>query len=319
MTDADASSSRACSGTRSVGEGVLLLLAAFGTVPLLLGTVFWWGTLAILPTVAVTFLLAGWISRRATIAPWLVHALFGGALALGVVSIATGFLNGLSDEAYATPAFAHAGLALYTRPVSFDYSSYGVAHHEFTYYVYLPLLTYAQVPGLDYRWISLAAWVGSVLWVARDPYASVVIGMPWIALLAANGQNDFVPLFALSLALAPRAWKGAYAAEVIALGLKQLANVIVVFYHLLRREWSRALLAVVVSVAFLLPFLLVDAGAVYCHVALANPDQGCTSASASFLLLKRNYWLYPTWVVAVFHAPIVDRLRRLRTRWAGRG
>ncbi|MCI4363407.1 MAG: hypothetical protein L3K13_03775 [Thermoplasmata archaeon] len=306
-------------GKRFVRGNVALLLAAFGTVPLLLGTVFWWGTLAILPTVGVTFLIAGWIAPRAIRAPWLLPALFGGALALGVLSVLTGFLNGLSDEPYATPAFAHAGLALYTRPVSFDYANYGHPHHLFTYYVYLPLLTYAQVPGLDYRWISLAAWAGSVAWLGRDPYASAAVGMPWIALLAANGQNDFVPLLALSLALAPRHWRGAYVAEVFALALKQLANVVVFFYHVFRKEWTRALLAIVVTLAFLAPFLLTNAGAVYCRVALADPGGGCTSASASFLLLKRNYWLYPTWALAVFHAPVASALRRLRGRWRGRG
>jgi hypothetical protein len=296
-------------------SGILLLLAAFGTVPLLLATVFWWGTLAILPTVGITFLLARGISERAAQQRWILPVLLSGALALGVLSIVTGFWNGLSDEPYATPAFVHAGLSLYTRPVSFNYTQYGTLHHEFTYYVYLPLLTYAQVPGLDYRWVSLAAWGAALAWIGRDRFAAAAFGMPWIALLAANGQNDFVPLLALSVALVPRLPRGAILAEVLALGVKQLANVVVFFYHLLRKEWTRAILAIVVTALFLAPYLFTNAGAVFCRVALANPSGGCSTASASFILLKRNYWLYPTWVLAVFHGPLRSLFGRVRNRW----
>ncbi|MCI4334315.1 MAG: hypothetical protein L3K04_01575 [Thermoplasmata archaeon] len=300
-------------------SAVLLLLASFATVPLLLATVFRLGVAAILPTVLLTVCLAPRLERASRSHRWVLPALVGGALAIALASVLTGALNGLSDEAYATPAFAHAGLALYTQPVSFDYSNYGVAHHEFTYYVYLPLLTYLTVPGLDYRWICVAAWLGSVLWLRREPYAASALAMPWIALLAANGQNDFVPLFALSLALAPPRGRGSAWAEAVALALKQFANVVVVGYHLLRREWWRALLAVALSVLFLAPFLFVNAGAVYCRVLMGNPSGGCSPASAGFLLLKRNYWLYPTWVWAVFHRPIGARLlewgRRVRAAW----
>jgi hypothetical protein len=304
---------------RGAAFPVLLLLGAAATVPLLLATVFPpYGPLAILPTVLATFLLARRFDRGGARWAGLLPALLLMGLALAVLSVTTGFLNGLSDEPYATPAFSRAGLALYSQPVSFDYTQFGRMYHEFTYYVYLPLLTYLQVPGLDYRWVSVAAWVGAVLWVRRDRYAASALAMPWVALLAANGQNDFVPLLALSLALAPPRWRGAPVLEVVALGLKQFANVIVVGYHLLRREWRAALLATVVSVLFLSPYLFVNAGAVYCRVLLANPSGGCTPASASFLLLKRNYWLYPTWVWAVFQRPLRASLaafaRRVRSR-----
>jgi hypothetical protein len=304
---------------RSIAVPAVLLLGAAATVPLLLATVFPpYGALAILPTVLLTFLLARRFEREGAPREWLLPALLLLGIALAVLSATTGFLNGLSDEPYATPAFARAGLALYTQPVSFDYTQFGRMHHEFTYYVYFPLLTYLQVPGLDYRWVSIAAWVGGVLWVRRDRYAASALAMPWVGLLAANGQNDFVPLLALTLALAAPRWRGAPVLELLALGLKQFANVIVIAYHLLRREWRGALLAALVSVLFLSPYLFVNAGAVYCRVLFANPSGGCTPASASFLLLKRNYWLYPTWVWAVFHRPLRTRMATLIRRPRGR-
>ncbi|HEV2449159.1 MAG TPA: hypothetical protein VGU43_01970 [Thermoplasmata archaeon] len=297
---------------------ILLLLGAAATVPLVLATVFPpFGALAILPTVALTLLLAGRFDRTGADRPWLVPALLAGGLLLAIVSAATGVWNGVSDEPYATPAFARAGLALYTRPVSFDYTQYGSVHHEFTYYVYLPLLTYLQVPGVDYRWLSIGAWVGSVLALRRDRYAASAVAMPWVALLAANGQNDFVPLLALSLALAPTRGRWAPVFEIIALGLKQFANAIAIGAHLLRREWRAALLASAVSLALLVPYLFVNAGAVYCRVLVANPSGGCSPASASFLLLKRNYWLYPTWIWAVFHRGLRQRAARVLARLRG--
>ena len=166
--------------------------------------------------------------------------------------------------------------------------------------------------------MSLVAWGGSVYLLRRDPVAAGGFAAPWIPLLAANGQNDFVPLLALTVALAvPLSRYGGWLAEVVALALKQLANVVVVAYHLARREYVRALAAAAVTAAVLLPFLWIDAGAVYCHVIVGAPGNGCVGHPWTFFIFKRNYWLYPSWVAVVFHRPLGRAFDRFQS-WAVR-
>lgn len=283
---------------------------AFATVPLLVGTTVPGFTVLILPIVGTTALVAYGFTRLAPLPRWVLPMLGGLALALGVYSILTGRFNGFSDEPYSTPAYASLGWSLYTQPIHLTYLQYGVAHTEQSYYVYLPLLTWLQVPGLDYRWVSLGAWAVTLFALRRDTFAASGWAVPWIPLLAANGQNDFVPLLALTAALAVPSGRWGRLAEVVALGLKQFVNVIDVAYHLARRQYLRAAVATAVTVAFLVPFLWISPGAVYCHVVLGDPTNGCAAHSAGFLLFKRNYWLYPTWVGLVFSAPLARWVRR---------
>lgn len=295
---------------RGQRTALLAVVGGFATVPLLVGTTFVGFNWLIVPIFALTLLVAEALRRVAAVQVWGVPALFGAALALAVVSTVSGVLNGLSDEPYSTPAYAHLGWALYERPVVFTYVQYGIPHLESSFDVYLPLLTFVQVPGLDYRWVSLVAWSGAVYLVRRDAFTAAALANPWIALLAANGQNDFVPLLALTVALAVRPARSRWVAEILSLGLKQLANVVVFFYHLARREFVSAAVALGVTVAILAPFLWIDPGAVYCHVLLGDPGSTCQSRGIGFIAFKRNYWLYPTWVAAVFHRPLAAWLRR---------
>lgn len=280
------------------------------TVGLLVGTTVPGYAWLIVPTLLLTGLLADLFRRVAAV--WTRALVVYGALvgAFGAVSILTGLLNGLSDEPYSTPAYAALGLSMYTHPVSFDYLQYGVVHHEFSYDVYLPLLTFVQLPSVDYRWVALAAWAGMVYLLRRDAFAAGGLATPWIAVLAANGQNDFVPLLALTGAIAIGSYRGRWLTEVLALGLKQFANVLVFVYHLARREYRYAALALAATLVILAPFLWVDPGAVYCHVLVGDPGNSCTGHSWSFFLFKRNYWLYPTWVLLVYRERVAERLRR---------
>jgi hypothetical protein len=293
---------------------LLAVLGSLGTVGLVVGTTFpglgFLIVLAVLLTVAVAWAATEVSPRVPSLLPILV--ILGGAIA--VVSIATGVLNGLSDEPYSTPAYAALGWGLYTHPVAFTYVQYGTSHFEYSYYVYLPLLTFVQVPGLDYRWVSLAAWAAALYLVRRDPFASGGFATAWIPLLASNGQNDFVPLLALTVALAAPLPRGRWAAEVVSLALKQTANVVVVFFHLARREYLRALAAVAVTAAILGPFLWIDAGAVYCHVLVGSSGNTCVGHPWTFFVFKRNYWLYPTWVLLVFHRQLGKVVGTLRGR-----
>jgi hypothetical protein len=291
------------------GTAILLGLAGLSTLVLLVGTTVSGFTWLIVPIVALTILIAEGARRTSDRVPLLVPALVGLSLVAAIVSIASGWLNGLSDEPYSTPAYARLGLAMYSTPLSFQYVQYGAVHLEQSYDVYLPLLTYVQVPGLDYRWVALAAWVGMVYLVRRDAFASAGLAAPWIALLAANGQNDFVALIAVTAALVWRPARGRWALEIVALGLKQFANVLVFGYHLVRREYLYAAGAVAVTFAFLVPFLLVDPGGVWCHVVIGAPGAACAGHPWTFFVFKRNYWLYPTWVVVVYHGWVARGVR----------
>jgi hypothetical protein len=296
------------------GTAILVGLAGLATLALLVGTTVMGFTWLIVPTVAVTLVLAEVARRTAGRVPLLVPSLFLLSASIAVVSIGTGWLNGLSDEPYSTPAFASLGLAMYSQPLSFHYVQYGVVHFEQSYDVYLPLLTYVQVPGLDYRWVALAAWAGMVYLVRRDAFAASGLSAPWVALLAANGQNDFVPLLAVTAALLWRPERGRWAIEIVSLGLKQFANVLVFGYHLARREYLYAAGAVAVTFAFLAPFLLVDPAGVWCHVIVGAPGPSCQGHSWTFFVFKRNYWLYPAWVALAFRGPVLSALRAVAAR-----
>jgi hypothetical protein len=296
------------------GTAILLGLTGLATLALLVGTTVAGFTWLIVPIFGLTLVLAEGVRRTAAQVPQLVPSLVALSLGIAVVSIVTGWLNGFSDEPYSTPAYASLGLAMYSQPLSFHYVQYGSVYFEHSYDVYLPLLTYLQIPGLDYRWVALAAWAGMVYLVRRDAFAVGGLSAPWVALLAANGQNDFVPLLAVTVALVWRPEPGRWAAEIVALGLKQFANVLVFGYHLVRREYLAAVAAIVITFAFLAPFLLVDPGGVWCHVVIGAPGAACQGHSWTFFVFKRNYWLYPTWVALAFHVPLWARLRSVATR-----
>ncbi|MGA9839578.1 MAG: hypothetical protein WBF81_05630 [Thermoplasmata archaeon] len=292
----------------------LLLLGAFATLPLLVGTTFTGFTFLIVPIFGLTVAAGYGFARVQHGAPWGIPLLIVLGTGLAVYSIATGVLNGLSDEPYSTPAYASLGWSLYSHPVTFTYVQYGRTFVENSYDVYLPLLTFVQVPGLDYRWVSVVAWGGSLYLLRRNPLALAGFATPWIPVLAANGQNDFVPLFALTLALVVPLGRYRWAAEAFSLALKQLANVVVVAYHLARREYLRALAAGVITAAILGPFLYLDAGGVWCHVIVGDPGGACTGHPWTFFVFKRNYWLYPTWAAVVFFGPIRNTLERIAQR-----
>jgi hypothetical protein len=237
-----------------------------------------------------------------------------------VLSATTGFYNGLTDEPYATPAFAAQWWPhLYSTPIRITYEQYGTGPiHLSAYYVYLPLLTLIQVPGLDYRWVSLVAWALAVYLQRTNGTAVVAWGSLYVGLLAANGFNDFVPILVLTLTFVSLSgWKGKVA-EFVGLALKQFANLIVVAHHLYHRRWRAAALAVVVTAAVLTPFLLVDPLRVWCGALLIAPGN-CSSFLASVetpvsagnqaVYAHLNYYLWPIWVVATFVPRWVARTR----------
>jgi putative flippase GtrA len=225
-------------------------------------------------------------------------------VALAVISVVTGRWNGLTDEPYGTPAFASLWPNLYGRPLELVYYQYGSGPYGiYSYNVYLPLLAFVQLPDLDYRWVTVGAWALTIWWVRRSGASVTLFGAPWVALLAANGFNDFVPLAALTATFVALAGWRSRLAEVVALGLKQFANAIVVADHLWHRQWRDAAIAVAVTAAILAPFAYLDPGGVWCHAILLGPV-GCSGASSlssgTVAASHLNYFLWPTWLLAVF-------------------
>jgi putative flippase GtrA len=237
----------------------------------------------------------------------------GVSLAVAVLSVVTGRWNGLTDEPYGTPAFARLWPNLYGSSIHLVYYQYSSGPYSVSFYnVYLPFLTFIQVPGVDYRWVTVAAWL-LMIWFVRKNGASVtLLAAPWVAVLAANGFNDFVPLAALTATFVVLAGWRSRLAEVLSLGLKQFANVIVVAVHLWNRRWRDALLAVAVTAAILAPFAYLDPAGVWCHAVLAGPS-GCAGAgglsSLPVALGHLNYLLWPIWILAIFGSRYVAGLR----------
>ena len=134
-----------------------------------------------------------------------------------------------------------------------------------------------------------------------------------MGLLAAEGFNDFVPLFGLTLTFVTLSGWRSRLAEVVSLGLKQFANVVVALYFVWHGRWREVAVTVGITAAFLLPFALLDPGGVVCHALLLNPSPTCAvSGSVAFVAsgpTHLNYYLWPLWVLAVFGPRYVLELR----------
>ncbi len=299
-------SALAAAATIAVGLGSVFLVMA---TPLLsnpaAGAVLFLGVLG---AFALAY-RADLLRRSGFLALWV-----GVALGLAVASALTGYFNGLTDEPYATPAFVRLLPNLYGTSLSMTYNQYG--HGPLSLndaYIYMPLLTFVQVPGLDYRWVTVGAWALMVYLLRRSGPGVLLLGSPWVALVAANGFNDLVPLVALTLTFVSlRGWS-ARVAEVVSLGLKQFANAIIVVYYLWHRRWREALLAVGVTVAFLVPFAVLDPSGVLCHAVLLDPQPACGGGYAGAFATGSgshlNYYVWVLWILAVFGPVYVARLK----------
>jgi len=239
-----------------------------------------------------------------------VRFLLAAGVVFGVVSVLTGWGNGLTDEPFTTPRFVSLLFSHqdpYVVPLVFNYVQYGQTIHSYSIYPYLPLLMFFQVPGVDYKWFALACWAGMVLLVRRRFDAGVFLAQPYVAVMAASGYNDFPVLLLLTVAFVgvggrPQRW-----AQLIALGAKQFANAIVLLYYLVRRDWKNVLVTLGVSVAFILPFVVWSGPTVLCPSVFADRLSSCPSGGAAEYLL--NYAVWPVWVLAIFYPALVREVR----------
>jgi hypothetical protein len=255
-----------------------------------------------LATILVPYFIATYrLGHRKT----LRRVLIGSSVAIGVFSIVTGYINYLTDE-WATPYYVSillGGRDWYAVPLQFQYARMGMLLNATIWNVYLPLLPFVQVPWLDYRWFTLGIWVLMVYAVRKRYYASMALGGQYPALMAANGFNDVLPLLLLTLAFVTLKGRPAQTAKFLSLGMKQFANAFVFFYHVLRREWLQAGLAVLATVLFLLPFLIWDWKSAICTPILDMPPdcQSTENLLVNSVHSRINFALWPVWVVAIFY------------------
>ncbi len=225
------------------------------------------------------------------------------AAGIGLFSVVSGFWNAMTEEPYTTPAFVQLFPNLYGGVLHLSYSNYGgPVRSVVTPYVYLPLLPLIQVPGLDYRYVTLAAWAGTVALVRRNDRAVALLGHPWLALLAANGFNDFVPLLLLTLVfVTPPGWKSR-GWEIAALAVKQFANVILFGYYLALRRWRDALVVVAVTLLVIAPFFALDPSGTLCHALVFDWDSSCSGppSGGPFASPHLNYIVWPVWIAAMW-------------------
>ena len=244
-----------------------------------------------------------------------VYFLLFAGLAFGVVSILTGWGNGLTDEAFTTPRFAAftlAGHDPYVTELVFSYPQYGATLDSRSYYLYLPLLMFLQVPGIEYKWFTLACWAGMVLLARRRFDTATMLAQPYVLLIAASGYNDLPVLLLLTLGFIGFEGRRQRWAEYLSLGCKQFANAFVLVYYLVRRRWLDSFLTLVVSAAFLVPFVVWSGWGVLCPSVFADRLSACTAGASAGILL--NYPVWAVWVVAAFYLPALALVREWSAR-----
>jgi hypothetical protein len=243
-----------------------------------------------------------------------VYFLLFAGIAFSVISILTGWGNGLTDEPFTTPRFAGftlSGHDPYVSELVFNYQQYGKTLSSTSYYLYLPLLMFLQIPGIDYKWFTVGCWVLMVL-LARNRFDTAsLLAQPYVMLIAASGYNDLPVLLLLTVGFVGIEGRRQKWAEYLSLGCKQFANAFVVLYYLARRRWRDTLVTVGVSAAFLVPFLLWSGPAIICPAVFADRLSGCAAGSNAALLL--NYPVWAVWVVGVFYLPVLAALRSWST------
>ena len=244
-----------------------------------------------------------------------VHFLLVLGIAFGILSILTGWGNGLTDEPFTTPRFAGfllSGHDPYVTQLVFTYHQYGETLSSRSYYLYLPLLMFLQIPGIDYKWFTLGCWAVMVLLTRRNFDSATMLAQPYVLLIAASGYNDLPVLLLLTLGFVGLGGRRQKWAEYLSLGCKQFANAFVLVYYLVRRRWLDSLLTAIVSALFLVPFVVWDGTAVLCPSVFADRLSACTAGASAGLLL--NYPVWAVWVVAVFFVPAA----RIVLSWTSR-
>ena len=237
------------------------------------------------------------------------------SLVLGIVSISTGLANNGTDEPYAAAQWLGVVLAghnPYVYPVTTTYTQFQLypppyfqTLHSTAPFVYLPVSMLFVIPGggTGFKFFALSAWAGTLYLLRKQPWGALVWASPIMALLAAQGFNDPLPIFFLTLALVPPLPRTASkASEYAALGMKQFAPVVMVIYYFARRKWVHIGLTLLVTFLILLPFVLWGPASEVLCTGFLLPTHSCPSSYPlpESLYVHWNYYLWPVWLGALF-------------------
>lgn len=250
------------------------------------------------------------------------------SLVVAVVGVFAGYGNLATDEGRATIAYGQEMVHLinpYTTQLQIQYQVYVFTFWQNTvtstsYDTYLPWIALIQVPGtgaVGYSLMGIAFWAGMVYLVRDDEFASLTLASPIVALIASNGFNDIPVLFLMTLSL--RGWTGkkAKAVEYFTYGLKQFANAFWILFYVLQRQWVKAALVVVITLALISPFLFWQPSGIYCQALTFGLGSGCPASGTrgvNDLWDHWNYYLWPLWIYALFREGVDRRVRWLRDR-----
>lgn len=254
-------------------------------------------------------------------------------LIVGLVSVFTGLGNNGTDEPYGIIGYLSEilhGQDPYTTHLVLNYTVHVLnvwssPVNSSSYYSYLPLLIFIQIPGagvIGYELMCLGFWAGLVYLVRNDEFAALSLASPVVALTAANGFTDLPVIFLMTLSL--RGWTGPKAkiVEYATYGMKQFANLFWVVYYILKRDILQCVLVVLITLAFALPFLLWHPLGIWCQALAFSIGSSCTgqpnsARQISDLYSHWNYYLWILWVYVLFHGHIHQAGRRVWARMRG--
>lgn len=298
--------------TVTIGIATVASLAVFATY----GIVTWafsviWG-LSVLSSVGLVYAV------RRSGEDWHkeLRIFFLIGLGLGIVSIFTGLGNNGTDEPYAIGGYLSEllhGQDPYTTHLVLNYTVHVLnvwssPVNSSSYYTYLPLLLFIQVPGtgvIGYELLCLGCWVGIVYVMRNEEFAGLALASPVVALTAANGFTDLPVLFLMTLSL--RGWTGpkAKVVEYATYGMKQFANVFWIVYYILKRDILQCVVVVVITLLFALPFLLWHPLGIWCQALAFSIGTSCagqpnSARQLSDLYSHWNYYLWILWVYVLF-------------------
>ena len=294
---------------------------ALGFVVAILGLRYfspvWW--LSFVPFASEAVVLVLW-KRWGLSAPQLLKLAVAAGIAAGAVAILTGIGNGLTDEPWAFP--------VEQSMLFHGINPYAVPHISLNPYTgsqtsgrlwELPLTIVLLIPNVPYGAQMLACWL-VLVYILRRQSAGVLLGQPFIALLAANGFSDFLPLLLLSAVYVGLNGRRFRWAEILALGIKQFANVLVGLRCLWRKDWFGLYRAIAITAAWIVPFLLWDPKAFYCGAIVFDVPASCPvnpnlAGPHAFNPVSLNYWVWPIWTVALAWREVPLRIRRVVERY----
>lgn len=251
---------------------------------------------------------------------------------LGIFSIATGIFNGLTDVPFAFPL---------EQQILFQgrnpYNSYELVYWNrdlhVSHFWELPLsLVFVPPIGgyIAFEIFMFICWCVTI-YILRNHIAGIMMSAPYVALLSANGFSDFLPILLLTISFVGINGRHYRIAEVISLGVKQFACVIVAIRYIFIRDYKNFIMTCLIILGWCLPFLIWDWHSFICQAVIFENHSSCVSSyflgreNPAFLQIGGisitvNYMLYSLWLIGVYYKKILNlqMIRKLFVWFGGK-